>query len=129
MTLNGIVGARVQWTIGNLYRHKNAKALLANKRQQIENSREVFVLNNKMLSAQGSEAIAGYGKVIAHDDEIIALLTDVRKAAEAKLEHAIVDVTTLIQHITKENQARINRSNHEIEQMQHIYNLKFINNN
>ena len=82
-----------------------------------------------MLSAQESEAIAGYGKVIAHDDEIIALLTDVRKAAEAKLEHGIVDVTTLIQHITKENQARINRSNHEIEQMQHIYNLKFINNN
>ena len=129
MSLNGIVGARVQWTIGNLYGHKNAKALLANKRQQIENSREVFVLNNKMLSAQESEAIVGYAKVIAHDDEIIALLTDVRKAAEAKLEHGIVDVTTLIQHITKENQARINRSNHEIEQMQHIYNLKFINNN
>ncbi|MGN1264604.1 MAG: TolC family protein [Muribaculaceae bacterium] len=129
MTLNGIVGARVQWTIGNLYRHKNDKAMLANQRQQIENQREVFALNNKMLSAQEHETISGYCKVIAHDDEIISLLTDVRKASEAKLEHGIVDVTTLLQHIVKENRARINRSNHEIEQMQHIYNLKFINNN
>ncbi len=127
-TLNGMVGARITWNIGNLYSHKNNMATLANRREQIENDRETFLLNTRIGSAQERSMIEGYNRVVSDDDEIIGLLTDVRLATEAKLKHGIVDVTSLIQQIVNENQAKINKSNHEIEQLQHIYNLKYINN-
>ncbi|MGN0214675.1 MAG: TolC family protein [Muribaculaceae bacterium] len=127
-TLNGMVGARVTWNIGNLYSHKNNMATLANRREQIENDRETFLLNTRIGSAQERSMIDGYNRVVSDDDEIIGLLTDVRLATEAKLKHGIIDVTSLIQQIVNENQAKINKSNHEIEQLQHIYNLKYINN-
>ncbi|MGM9804055.1 MAG: TolC family protein [Muribaculaceae bacterium] len=127
-TLNGMVGARLSWNIGNLYTHKNSKALLENERRQIEADRETFLLNSRISSSQERTMIDGYGKVVADDDEIVRLLGDVRKATEAKLQHGIVDVTGLIQQISNENQAKINKLNHEIEQLQHIYNLKYINN-
>ncbi len=58
------------------------------------------------------------------DDNIIALRTSVRQAAESKLEQGIIDVNNLLQEITRENQARIDRSSHEVEMLKNIYELK-----
>ena len=63
---------------------------------------------------------------IADDDNIITLRSSVRKAAESKLAHGIVDINKLVQEITRENQAKINKSTHEIEMLQHIYSLENI---
>ncbi|RHK30453.1 hypothetical protein DW069_23090 [Bacteroides thetaiotaomicron] len=61
---------------------------------------------------------------MAEDNEIISLRTSVRQAAEAKLEHGVIDVNNLLQEITRENQARTEQSSHEIEMLKHIYELK-----
>ncbi len=66
--------------------------------------------------------------MLAKDNDIITLRRNVRQSAEAKLSHGIVDVNTLVQEITRENQAAINRSTHEIELLQHQYAMKRINN-
>ena len=62
--------------------------------------------------------------MITEDKEIIGLRTSVRQAAEAKLEHGIIDVNNLLQEITRENHARIEQSSHEIEMLKNIYELK-----
>ena len=127
-SLNGLIGARLTWNITSLYTNRNDRRKLANQRQQIETQRETFLFNQKMQSTQEQTTIESYRKMLQEDDEIIAIREDVRQSAEAKLNYGTVDVTGLVQEITRENQAKINRSAHEIELLQHIYNLKYITN-
>lgn len=127
-TLNAMVGTRLSWNISGLYTRRNDRAQLANERAQIENSREVFLFNTRMEGRQEQTLAEGYRRIMAQDEEIVRLRTDVRRAAEAKLEHGIVDVTALVQEISRENEALINASTHAIEQLQHLYRLQFIHN-
>lgn len=123
-TLNGMAGVRLTWNIGKLYTHKNEKRKIDLSLRQIETNRDVFLFNNSLLSTQEETSIRKYKKMISEDEEIIALRTSVRRAAEAKLEHGIIDVNNLLQEITRENQARIDQSSHEIEMLKNIYELK-----
>ena len=66
---------------------------------------------------------------MADDEEIIALRTAVRTAAESKLAHGIIDVNDLLSEINKENAARVQMSMHEIEMLKYTYDNKFTTNN
>ena len=62
------------------------------------------------------------------DKEIIALRTNVRKAAESKLLHGIIDVNSLLREINNENAAKVQWAIHEIDMLKEMYNLKYTNN-
>ena len=128
-SLNGIVGARVTWNIGALYTRKNDKAKLQLQRDMTENSREVFLFNNNLEQIQQNENIERYQKLMAHDGEIISLRQAVRKAAESKLAHGIIDVNDLVREINQENAACVQQSVHEIEMLKEIYDNKYTTNN
>ena len=66
---------------------------------------------------------------MADDEEIITLRSAVRKAAESKLAHGIIDVNDLVCEINQENAARVQHSIHEIEMLKEIYDNKFTTNN
>ena len=127
-SLNGIIGARVTWNIGALYTRKNDKAKLQLQRHMTENSREVFLFNNNLEQIQQHENIARYQKLMAHDGEIISLRQAVRKAAESKLAHGIIDVNDLVREINQENAACVQQSVHEIEMLKEIYDNKYTTN-
>ena len=124
-SLNGLVGARVTWTIGALYTRKNDKAKLQLQRDMTESSREVFLFNNNLEQIQQNENIERYQKLMAHDGEIISLRQAVRKAAESKLSHGIIDVNDLVREINQENAACVQQSVHEIEMLKEIYDNKY----
>ncbi|WP_028907787.1 TolC family protein [Xylanibacter ruminicola] len=128
-SLNGLVGARVTWTIGALYTRKNDKAKLQLQRDMTESSREVFLFNNNLEQIQQNENIERYQKLMAHDGEIISLRQAVRKAAESKLAHGIIDVNDLVREINQENAACVQQSMHEIEMLKEIYDNKYTTNN
>ena len=128
-SLNGIIGARVTWNIGALYTRKNDKAKLQLQRDMTENSREVFLFNNNQEQIQQHENIERYQKLMAHDGEIISLRRAVRKAAESKLTHGIIDVNDLVREINQENAACVRQSVHEIEMLKEIYDNKYTTNN
>ena len=128
-SLNGIIGARITWNIGALYTRKNDKAKLQLQRDMTENSRAVFLFNNNLEQIQQNENIARYQKLMAHDGEIIALRQAVRKAAESKLAHGIIDVNDLVREINLENAAYVQQSVHEIEMLKEIYDNKYTTNN
>ena len=128
-SLNGLVGARVTWTIGALYTRKNDKAKLQLQRDMTESSREVFLFNNNLEQIQQNENIERYQKLMAHDGEIISLRKAVRKAAESKLAHGIIDVNDLVREINQENAACVRQSVHEIEMLKEIYDNKYTTNN
>ena len=122
---NGMIGARVTWNIGALYTRKNDKSKIQLQRDLTENSRDVFLFNNRLEQIQQNEDIARYKKLMADDNEIISLRSSVRKAAESKLSHGIIDVNDLVREINQENAAKVQRSIHEIEMLKQIYDNKF----
>jgi len=127
-SLNGIVGVKLSWNVSAFYTHKNDKARLNAQREMIENAREVFLFNNKLEEIQQSENISRYQTMMKSDDEIIVLRTNVRKAAESKLTHGIIDVISLLREINNENAAKTQQSIHEIDMLKEMYNLKYTNN-
>ena len=127
-SLNGIVGIKLSWNVSAVYTHKNDKAKLNAQRERIENAREVFLFNNKLEEIQQNENINRYQTMMKSDDEIIVLRTNVRKAAESKLAHGIIDVISLLREINNENAAKTQQSIHEIDMLKEMYNLKYTNN-
>ena len=126
---NGIVGARVTWNIGALYTRKNDKAKLQLQRDMTENSREEFLFNNNLEQIQQHENVERYQKLMAQDGEIISLRQAVRKAAESKLAHGIIDSNDLVREINQEHAACVQQSVHEIEMLKEIYDNKYTTNN
>ena len=94
----------------------------------IENAREVYLFNNKLEEIQQNENINRYQAMMKSDDEIIVLRTNVRKAAESKLTHGIIDVISLLREINNENAAKTQQTIHEIDMLKEMYNLKYTNN-
>ena len=128
-SLNGMIGARLTWNIGALYTRKNDKEKLNVQRSMFNVQRDVFLFNNNLEQIQQNENIARYQRLMAADEEIISLRSSVRKAAESKLAHGIIDVNDLVKEINSENQARVQQTVHEIEMLKEIYDLKYTTNN
>lgn len=124
-TLNGMLGVRVAWNIGALYSRKNDRAQIDVMRRQAGNELDVFLFNNRLETARQAENLSKYRKLLTDDDEIIRLRATVRKAAESKLAHGIIDVNDLVREIHAENGAKINRSTHEIEWLKELYDMKY----
>ncbi len=128
-SLNGMIGARLAWNIGALYTRKNDKVKLQLQRDLTESNRDVFLFNNRLEQIQQNENIARCKRLMAEDDEIISLRTAVRRAAESRLSHGIIDVNDLLREINQENAAKVQQSMHEIELLRQIYDNKFTTNN
>ncbi len=125
-TLNGMIGARITWNIGSLYTRKNDLNKLKLQRDNIENSRETFLFNQSLQSRQEEGNAEQYRKLMEQDDEIISLRASVRRAAQAKLDGGIIDTHNLLQEISSEHQASINKSIHEVEYLKSLYQLQTI---
>ena len=121
---NGIIGARLTWNIGALYTRKNDKAKLQVQRETTEVNRERFLFDNNLEQIEQNENISRYRQMMTDDEEIISLRSSIRKAAESKLAHGIIDVNDLVREINSENKARVEQCIHEIEMLKEIYDLK-----
>ena len=128
-SLNGMIGARLTWNISQLYTNKGEKAKIQMQRLQTENARETFLFNNALQQVQQNEEIAKYNQLIEDDANIVSLREEVRKAAESKLAHGIIDTNSLLQEINRENQAKIELATHEMMLLQLIENLKYTTGN
>jgi len=127
-SLNGMVGVKLSWNVGALYSLKNDKAKLRLQREMTENAREIFLFNNQLEEIQQNENIKRYHTMKQTDDEIIMLRTNIRKAAESKLAHGIIDINNLLREINNENAAKIQQTIYDIEMLKEMYNLKYTNN-
>ena len=128
-SLNGMIGARLTWNIGALYTHRNDKSRLQSQREAAEVSREVFLFNNRLEQMQQSDEAERYRQLTESDAEIVSLRASVRRAAESKLAHGIIDTNDLVKEMNLESAARIQQSVHEIEMLKKMYELKITRNN
>ena len=126
---NYMIGVTMRWNIGGLYTRKNDLRKLELQEKSISNERDVFLFNSNISANRKKEEIAEYENLVKDDDGIIELRESIRKAAETKLDNGIIDVTDLLQKITDENSAKLNKAYHEIQRLKAIYELKEITNN
>lgn len=124
-SLNGMVGIRISWNISGLYTRKTDKARLQLQRASAENERETFLLNNRIEQLAEEEETARYRQLLDADDAIIELRGKVRRSYESKLRHGIIETTSLLQEINKENGARTARSTHEVQLLKSLYDRKY----
>ncbi len=125
-SLNALAGAKITWNISSLQTNRNDRRKLQAQRDDIEVARETFLFNQRMEETQEQKNIDLKRKLMAEDDEIVALRKRIRMAAEAKLAGGIIDTDNLIQEISRENRAAINRSLHEVEYLKALYELRRI---
>lgn len=123
-TLNALVGVRISWNIGALYTRRNDLGKLRTARQQIDIQRDIFHFNTRLQTTREEGEIARLRKAVASDTRIVELRRAVRVAAESQLENGVIDTTDLLRKITDETTAALNRSTHEIELLQTLYQLK-----
>lgn len=123
------VGATVSWNIGALYRRKNDTQLIDMERQQVNVNRETFLFNIRIQEQQLKGQIENIRSQIAHDDEIIRLRENIRRASEKRVESGIETVNEMLRDINAVSEARQQRAIHEVELLQEIHKLKNINNN
>jgi len=125
---NVIAGLKLTWNLSALYTHRNEKSKLRVQRELIENARQLFLFNNRLDETQQSENVRRFREIAQRDGEIIALRTAVRKAAESKLAHGVIDVNGLLREINKENAAKTQQAIHKIDMLKAMYDLKFSHN-
>lgn len=123
-TLNALVGVRMSWNIGALYTRRNDLGKLRTARQQIGIQRDIFDFNTRLQTTREEGEIARLRKAVEADTRIVELRRAVRMAAESQLESGVINTTDLLRKITDETTAALNRSTHEIELLQTLYQLK-----
>ncbi len=123
-SVNALVGVRAVWNLSAFYTYRNASAQLAAARRQNEVAREVFRFNQHLQSAQEDEETARLRALTHTDDSLINLCRQVREATAVRLLHGTADVNDFLQDLTRENQARVARTTHEIQLLQALYRLR-----
>ena len=123
------VGVALKWNISNFYTLNKTKKQIQIGRQMVNTGRETFLFNMNQLTAQNAENIALYREMMEKDEQIIALRTEIRQAAEIKLDNGIIDLNNLLAEIQKEDKAKNDHASHEIEMLKQMYELKNRSNN
>lgn len=123
-SLNGIVGVRMQWNISGLYTSQTSRKQVQNARESLALQRDVFTFNTRLKAEQEDAEIQRLRTALKDDDRIVELRSNVREAAEVRLQEGIIDTNDLLGKISEESAAKIARSTHEIELVKAIYDLK-----
>lgn len=126
---NYMIGITMRWNIGGLYTRKNDLQKINLQKKSVINERNVFLFNSDISVQRKKDEIEEYKTLLQDDDGIIRLRKSIREAAEIKMENGVTDVTDLLQKITEENYAKLNKAYHKIELLKAIYELKELTNN
>lgn len=121
-------GISLSWNIGALYTRKNDIRKLEVQRQMNDIQRKVFLFNNRLQNEQVYGVIASLRKQIAQDTEIISLRESIRSKSDRKVQLGTESVNELVRDINAVNLAKTQKAVHEIQLLQEIYKLKYINN-
>lgn len=119
-----ITGVRLNWSLSGLYTAKNDRALIANNRESIHLQQAVFEYNTNLSLKQQNADLIKLQKLLDSDNEIIALLENVKTTAAAQLENGVINTNDYLREVNAEDQARLNRILHEIQLLMSTYNLR-----
>ena len=123
-----IGGVQLAWNLGSLYRLRDRKNLISTNIESVKVEKESFLANTMIDLVQKDNAVRSLYEQLSYDDEIISLLTEVRRASEAKIAFGTISGSELMRDLHAEQMAIQNKIVHETQLLMAIYNLRFITN-
>lgn len=119
-----IAGLRLSWNLTGFYTTKKDRALIDINRKNIDLQKETFLYNTNLILKNQHGEVNKLQRVLASDDEIIALREKIKNTASAQLENGVINSTDYLREVTAEDQARQSKILHEIQLLLSQYNLK-----
>jgi outer membrane protein TolC len=117
-----LAGVRMSWNLGRFYTLRNDRRKIEVGRKAIDVRKETFIFNTTLQLLQQNTEIKKIGDLLQTDAEIVNLRTNIKKAAEVKLENGVISVTDLIREINAEDMAKQTVVTHKIMQLAAVYN-------
>lgn len=110
-----IAGARLSWSISNLYTYDYENEIIEINKKSVEAQREVFLLNTNLLLKQQLREIEKLKELIEVDKQIVEIRTSVKEVAKSQLENGIITSNDFIRELNVEDQAKQNLAIHAIQ--------------
>jgi outer membrane protein TolC len=110
-----ITGAKLTWSLSNLYSFGNEKEILELNRKTIDTQREAFLLNNGINLKQYYNEIEKLNSLIEVDKKIIEIRTSVKESAKSQLENGVITSNDYIRELNAEDLAKQNLAVHKIQ--------------
>lgn len=123
-----VAGIRLSWNIGNFYTVKDIKKEIATNQKMIDRQKETFLFNTQLQLTKENTEIQKMKNLMNTDEEIIRLRSNIKKAAEVKLENGVIAVTDLVREINAEDLARQKAAMHRIQHVMSCYNRLYTTN-
>ena len=89
--------------------------------RELDIRKDLLDFKTRLSNTGTSQEILFLRQTLEDDSEILQLRTDVRKAAEGRLEGGVIDASDLLQKINEESDASLQKSIHQIELLQALY--------
>jgi len=124
-----IAGARLSWSLSNLYSYGNESEINEINKNIIETQKQTFLLNTNISIRQQLQEVEKLKQLVNVDKEIITLRTSIKESAKAKLENGVITSNDFIRELNAEDAAIQNLAIHEIQLLLAEYNFKITTGN
>jgi len=121
-----IGGLRLNWSLGGLYTARKEKQLTEINKKQVDIQQETFLLNTNTRLKQQQADINKFQQLISSDNQIIDLRSQVKEAAKAQLDNAVITANDYLREVNAEDQARQALIMHQLQLLQAQINYQTI---
>lgn len=120
-----LFGVGVSWNAFDWKNTSRQQEIIKVQQKILENQEATFIQNLQLLLAQQKEQIVKLETMIENDRKMVALRTDITKAAASKLENEIITASDYIQELQAETVSKLNFELRKIQlnEAQEKYNL------
>ena len=122
-------GITLSWKISPFYTRKNDLRSIETKKSMINQERETFLFNIHLQNEKEQSVVEDLREKLKQDDEIIRLRENIHSVSVTKVQNGIQTINEMLRDVNAVNEARQQKSIHEIQLLEAMYQLKNINNN
>ena len=113
-----IGGLKLSWSLGGLYTAKKEKQINEISQQVVNVQKDVFLLNTSTQLVQQKNEMDKLKELIAVDNKIIDVRTQVKTASNAQLENGVITANDYLREVNAEDQARLSLIAHQLQLLQ-----------
>lgn len=121
-------GITLSWKISPFYTRKNDLRSIETKKSMINQERETFLFNIHLQNEKEQSVVEDLREKLKQDDEIIRLRENIHSVSVTKVQNGIQTINEMLRDVNAVNEARQQKSIHEIQLLEAMYQLKNINN-
>lgn len=120
----GLGGLKLQWNLSTFYTLKKEQQLLTLQKEGLHLQKEVFNFNVDLILSQQNADIKKWQTLIQSDLDLITLRSKISKTMQVQLEQGTITAHDFIIQLNAEDQARQNKSIHELQLLLSQYQMK-----